>query len=173
MTSSNITDRNTTTDNEEISGFIRKRRYNSDNHDLFLRAWMMIKATCSSGIPFFGKSRLKKEFGEYLCTLCIRDFPYDSPEALSLREEEWTSFAKDFLSGCTGSKGYCSTLFGLMPIKDDAVTKKIAEEIVLVTKTYPSALDLAEEMKPFSDIMIRIFCDSFENGESYIEAAMR
>jgi hypothetical protein len=134
---------------------------------------MMIKASCSSGIPFFGKSRLKKEFEGYLYTLCLKDFPSDSAEAATLREDEWISFAKTFLSSCTGSKGYCSTLFGMMPIKDDAVTQKIAEEIVLVTKTYPSALHFDEEMKPFSDIMIRVFCESFENGESYIEAAMR
>ena len=49
-------------------------------------------------------------------------------------EEEWKNFAYTYLASCTGSRAYCSTLFGIVPIKDAAVAEKIAQDIDLVTK---------------------------------------
>ena len=70
-------------------------------------------------------------------------------------EEEWKNFAYTYLASCTGSRAYCSTLFGIVPIKDAAVAEKIAQDIDLVTKDYP-----------FRSIMVDAFCQYIPNGES-------
>jgi hypothetical protein len=141
--------------------------------DLFMNAWMMIKVSATSGVPIFGRRLKKKEMASYMHTLCISDFPCDDDEALAIREQEWASFARTLISVCTNSRGYCSTLFGMVPIKDETVLKKIAEEIVLVTKTYPSAFGLYDDMKPFSDAVIKTYCEVIENGDIYIADALR
>ena len=69
-------------------------------------------------------------------------------------EEEWKNFAYTYLASCTGSRAYCSTLFGIVPIKDAAVAEKIAKDIDLVTKDYPAAFGLEEAVRPFRSIMV-------------------
>ena len=77
------------------------------------------------------------------------------------------NFAKVLLASCTGSKTYCSTLFGIVPIKDASVARKIAEEIDFVTRTYPQKLELADEFAPFREVMVNTYCNMIENGSSY------
>ena len=60
----------------------------------------------------------------------------------------------------------CSTLFGIVPIKDAAVAEKIAQDIDLVTKDYPAAFGLEEAVRPFRSIMVDAFCQYIPNGES-------
>ena len=116
--------------------------------DHFLRAWMMIQAASAGGVSFFQKKRQKKELCGYIL------------------EEEWKNFAYTYLASCTGSRAYCSTLFGIVPIKDAAVAEKIAQDIDLVTKDYPAAFGLEEAVRPFRSIMVDAFCQYIPNGES-------
>jgi hypothetical protein len=165
---------------EKIRLILNERRYGTyspaqpddSKKDLFLNAWMMIKASSATGISKISRRFKQKEMEPYLRTLCIRDFPCDDHEGFLLREEEWELFARKLISICTESRGYCSTLFGMVPLKNETVAQKIAEEIVLVTKKYPSALGLYDEMKPFSDVVIRVYCQTVDKGAEYIEAAL-
>ena len=110
--------------------------------DLFLRAWMMIQAASAGGVSFFQKKRKKKELCGYLMQLGIRTDEKQNVEKDAdvedvcgyILEEEWKNFAYTYLASCTGSRAYCSTLFGIVPIKDAAVAEKIAQDIDLVTK---------------------------------------
>ena len=70
------------------------------------------------------------------------------------------------MASCTGSRAYCSTLFGIVPIKDAAVAEKIAQDIDLVTIDYPAAFGLEEAVRPFRSIMVDAFCQYIPNGES-------
>lgn len=57
--------------------------------------------------------------------------------------------------------------FGIVPIKDASVARKIAEEIDFVTRTYPEKPELADEFAPFREIMVNTYCNMIENGRSY------
>lgn len=57
--------------------------------------------------------------------------------------------------------------FGIVPIKDASVARKIAEEIDFVTRTYPQKLELADEFAPFREVMVNTYCNMIENGSSY------
>lgn len=142
--------------------------------DHFLRAWMMIQAASAGGVSFFQKKRQKKELCGYLAQLGIHADETQNVENAGneenacgyVLEEEWKNFAYTYLASCTGSRAYCSTLFGIVPIKDAAVAEKIAKDIDLVTKDYPAAFGFEEAVRPFRSIMVDAFCQYIPNGES-------
>lgn len=134
-----------------------KRRFFSDTKkgttDGFLRAFMMIKATSAAGVSFFQKKSKKRELESYMKDLCLRGYEPENEDESTVLAEEWRDFARYFISSCVGSKTYCSTLFGLVPIKDATVAEKICAEITLVTKDYPAMLGLSDEFTPLRTIM--------------------
>ena len=143
--------------------------------DRFLHAWMMIQATGAGGVSFFQKKRQKKELCGYLMQLGIQTDEIKNVEKNSdveetcgknILEEEWKNFAYTYLASCTGSRAYCSTLFGIVPIKEAAVAEKIAQDIDLVTKDYPAAFGLEEAVRPFRSIMVDAFCRYIPDGEA-------
>ena len=134
----------------------------------------MIQATGAGGVSFFQKKRQKKELCGYFSQLGIQmeetknvEKEPDREDACGyVLEEEWKNFAYTYLAYCTGSRAYCSTLFGIVPIKDAAVAEKIAKDIDLVTKDYPAAFGLEEAVRPFRSIMVDSFCQYVPNGEA-------
>lgn len=127
-----------------------EKRYGKDGKsDSFMKAWMMIKASGAAGISFFNKRHLQKELKQYMKDLCLLEYAPENETEQTILLAEWENFAKVLLASCTGSKTYCSTLFGIVPIKDASVARKIAEEIDFVTRTYPQKLELADEFAPF------------------------
>ena len=107
-----------------------ERRFFSEKKDGtvdgFFRAWTMIKASAAAGVSFFQKKRQKKELLTYMKDLCLSpdDLLPESADAVLI--EEWQDFARGLISSCTGSKAYCSTLFGFVPIKNAKVAEKLA-----------------------------------------------
>lgn len=146
------------------------RRFFKENKkgttDSFMLAWIMIKASASSGDAFIIKKK-KRELENDLKNLCLCDFTPENEAEQQVLEEEWSDFARCYLSSCVESKNYCSTLFNMIPLKDDAVAKKIVAEINLVTLSYPSKFGLENFMAPLRQIMIHTFCQMIENGASY------
>lgn len=120
----------------------------------------------------FSEKRQKKELCGYLMQLGIRTDEKQNVEKDAdvedvcgyILEEEWKNFAYTYLASCTGSRAYCSTLFGIVPIKDAAVAEKIAQDIDLVTKDYPAAFGLEEAVRPFRSIMVDAFCQYIPMG---------
>ena len=145
-----------------------EKRYGKDGKsDAFMKAWMMIKASGAAGISFINKRHLQKELKQYMKDLCLLEYAPENETEQAVLLTEWENFAKVLLASCTGSKTYCSTLFGIVPIKDASVARKIAEEIDFVTRTYPQKLELADEFAPFREVMVNTYCNMIENGSSY------
>ena len=145
-----------------------EKRYGKDKKsDAFMKAWMMIKASGAAGISFFNKRHLQKELKQYMKDLCLLDYTPENETERAILPNEWENFAKVLLASCTGCKTYCSTFFGIVPIKDASVARKIAEEIDFVTRTYPEKLEFADEFAPFREIMVNTYCNMIENGRSY------
>ena len=111
--------------------------------------------------------RQQKELKQYMKDLCLLEYAPENETEQAVLLTEWENFAKVLLASCTGSKTYCSTLFGIVPIKDASVARKIAEEIDFVTRTYPQKLELADEFAPFREVMVNTYCNMIENGSSY------
>ena len=136
--------------------------------DLFLRAWMMIQAASAGGVSFFQKKRQKKELCGYLMQLGIRTDEKQNVEKDAdvedvcgyILEEEWKNFAYTYLASCTGSRAYCSTLFGIVPIKDAAVAelnttaaaKAVANTLFIAFITFISSFLSKIFMRKFSPL---------------------
>lgn len=149
---------------------LNKRYFSYDskgNIDAFMRAWTMIKAASASGVSFLTKKKQLRELLSYMEDLCLIHYNPESPEEMQVLNEEWTSFAAQLISSNAGSRTYCTTLFGLVPISDKAVAQKIAADIELVTKEYPALFGCADAFIPLRQIMIDVFCRMIENGSSY------
>ena len=137
--------------------------------DTLLHAFLMIHATAVSGVPLLGKKRCKRELEGYLRELCLLDYQKKAPHEQDAIRAEWRSFALRYLSYCTGSRSYCSTLFGIVPINDAAVASKIAADIRLVLLEYPAAFELSHVCEPLLTVMGEAYCEQIENGKSYWE----
>ena len=135
--------------------------------DTFMRAWTMIKAADATGVNFFQKRYQKRELEKLMVDLCLLDSPVTSEAEQSVLEAEWAAFARFYIITCTGSKAYCSTLFGIVPIRDTSVASKIADEIDLVTRRYPASLNLADSFIPLRKVFSEIYCKMIENGIDY------
>lgn len=133
--------------------------------DSFMLAWIMIKTDCEN-TPLSPKKK-KQEFTKYLKELCLIDYEPENEAEQQVLLEEWTDFARRYLSSCTGSRTYCSTFFGIVPIRDEAVARKIAEEINLITKEYPAKLGFPNALLPLREIFISAYCQMIEGGETY------
>lgn len=145
----------------------RKKRFPDGKADYFMRAWMMIRASGASGISFLTRKRLQKELQQYMKDLCLLDNVPQTPDEEEERIAEWKDFANTLFHSCLESKAYCSTFFGMIPVKDAAVAKKLAEEIDYVTRIYPAALSCEEAFLPFRNVMIQCYCEQIENGAAY------
>lgn len=136
--------------------------------DSFMLAWIMIKASAAASDPFLIKKQ-QQELKKYLKNLYLYDFVPENEAEQQVLLEEWNDFARCYLSSCVGSKSYCSTLFNIVPLKDDMIAKKIADEIDLVTRLYPAKFNLEDFFIPLRQIFISTYCEMIENGESYWE----
>lgn len=150
-----------------------EKRFFSQNStgtvDSFLHAWMMIKASSAAGSSFLQKRRLTRELETYMEALCLLNYVPENEEERMVLTEEWYDFARYFISSCVGSKGYCSTLFGFVPIKDATVAEKIAAEIGLVTRDYPARFGYEEAFRPLNRILCDTYCSMIEGGADYLD----
>ena len=130
---------------------------NAGTADAFIRAWMMVQVSANSGSSLIWNKREKRHLEDCMRDLCLLDYEPENELERSALTAEWHDFAGCFLSACTGSKSYRSTLFGLVPISDDAVTEKISHDIVQVTEEYPARFGLEKSFLPLSAIMKQRF----------------
>lgn len=151
---------------------LKKRYFTYDKKgkaDAFMHAWTMIKASSSSGTSFFTKKKQLRELLTYMEDLCLVHYDTKDPTEQKVLKEEWTAFAVQLISSNIGNRTYCSTLWGLIPIKDTMVAQKIANDIELVTVQYPALFGYEESFAPLHQIVKDTFCQMIENGSTYFK----
>lgn len=133
--------------------------------DLFLRAWLMLKASYHRGKPLFGKEKARAELCENLSALCIPSVspgPHaDSARYFPLLRAEWRNFAEVFLRSCMRDSAYRSPILGMFSVSDAQLATRIANEIDLVTQDIPGAFGLANDCADLRDIMLCAHAEHF------------
>lgn len=140
--------------------------------DLFMYAWMMIKTAADIGVPLFGMKRVKKELETCMDNLCLPDYERARQEEQAVLIEEWRDFARTLINSCAESRNYRSPFLWwdtYMRLKDAGVAEKIASEIFLVTRDYPSHFGLDKQFAPFKTVLCDTYCQMVENAEDYLE----
>lgn len=138
-----------------------------DSIDSFLHAWMMIKASSAAGVIKFQVPYKQKKLKLLMEELGILNYLVLPVMEQELLIQEWVSFAKFYITSCSQDRTYCSTLFRIIPIKDETVAEKLADEIDQVTRRYPKLLHLEDFFLPFRKTVSTVFCQMIENGEKY------
>lgn len=138
---------------------------NRPRPDLFLRAWLMLKASCHRGSSLFGKERARTELLENLSALCIPAVspgPYaDSAHYFPLLRAEWKNFAGVFLRTCLRDSAYRSPILGIFSLSDAQLAARIANEIDLVTQDIPASFGLAKDCISLREVMLRAHAEHF------------
>lgn len=148
--------------------FILEKRYpageriSTGRKDHFIAAWMMLLIEGRAGVNFFNQRSVGKHIRQYLSDLCILD---DTPDDVLLNE--WRAFAKLWLSTCIEDKTYHSTIFGMFAMSDAKLGRKIAREILEVTRVIPAKFKLEKECETFAETMKTVYLTSIEHGDRY------
>lgn len=134
-----------------------EKRYSYDKKgkqiDNFYRAWILANARSNNDRSGSPKSGMIKEYTQYADELCLTDYQTASAVEKEKLEQEWHSFANEFLSSCKYSRDYGTAMFGILRLSDDKIKQKIEEEYTRVTKEYPAILGLEELFWPLYQIM--------------------
>lgn len=162
----------------EIRLYLLQRRYGSAEKfgknprpDGFMRAWLDLKSSDCSSFSFFGRKRKINACVRSMESLCIPAFsvsPYDADKQSetfrlyrTLLAEEWRDFASLLIKTCLKDRNYGSVVFGMMPVKEDALLRKIRNEIDYVTRSLPASILREADCKPFRDVVLNVFFDTF------------
>lgn len=119
-----------------------------DYPEIYLKNWLLMKIDTSSGVNFLQKKRLTKQWTAYAKDFGLVDFDSLSHEAQEELQEKWKAFFSHLIQMCHDDKTYNSTLFGMVPMKKDTLSEKIANELTIVTEGYPTKLGLEDLYLP-------------------------
>ncbi len=139
--------------------------------DLFMYAWMMIKTAGEIGAPLFGRKKIKKELESYMENLCLTDYEIAWQAEQAVLIDEWRDFARSLIKSCVESRNYRLPFLWwntYMRFNDSDVAEKIAAEIFLVTRDYPSLFGLETQFAPLRKVMCETYCQMIENAEDYL-----
>lgn len=137
-----------------------------DSGDRFMFAWLMIKSAAVAKDTILIKKQ-HRELEGYLDDLCLPGFSSASPAMRQILEEEWSDLARRYIIACTKSKNYSSTFFGIIPLNDDIVAQKLADEIDLVTRIYPDKFGFEKEFLPLRRMFMDAYFQFIADADSY------
>lgn len=135
--------------------------------DAFLHAFTMLGASAAAGVSFLQKKLRKKELLAYMDLLFLTGFEQRPDWEQNILVTEWKDFALGYLLSCFDSKSYRSTLFGMIPMKDHTVARKLASEIKLITKEYPGIFGMEEGFRPLYECFEIVYFQKIEDAKSH------
>ena len=122
-----------------------------------MNAWLMIQVIGETSVNFFNSRKLAKEMSQHLETLTYGEDPDE--------------FAAYFIETCLTSRQYKTTLFGALPMSDDGVALRIAQDINKVTNTIPQRFGYGEECNTLRQAFINAFLAKFNDSEDILKEA--
>ena len=134
-----------------------KRDENDERFKSKMNAWLMIQVIGQTSVNIFNSRKLAKEMSQYLETLTYGENPDE--------------FAEYFIDTCISSRSYKSTLFGVLPMSDDGVGIRLAQDINQVTKVVPERFGYREECKTLNEAFWKAFNAKFEDAQEIIKEA--
>ena len=127
--------------------------------DRYMYSWMNILIAGRTGIHFWNRRAVKKELDKLL-DIFVSDGKMEGQteggaDALSaLRQKEIECFALLWLENCVKDKSYGSTVFGMIRMSDESLSRKMAEEIGEVLLFIPAAVGLEEKARPVKEVFL-------------------
>ena len=126
----------------------------------YMNAWVMIKAASSTGVNFLTRKKAEKDAMNYLSV-----FQAEAEE--ESRDRKIRFFASELINASLKSRSYGSTLFGMVPMRDKDVARKLAAEIQLVCHDYPAKLGLEKDFAFLYQTMEEVFFEQVPDAGQY------
>ncbi len=128
----------------------------------YVKAWMNILIDGRTSIHFLNRKRMEKKLKEYYADFQI--WEKEDPNEMS---EKWREFAKFWIETCIKDKNYSTTAFGMFPMKDDTLARKIADEINDVTLIIPDKIGIKDDLQDFRTVVTDTFISMIPEGRKY------
>ena len=141
-----------------------QKRYDASFKDLFLQAWMMLKAADAQPSGFLMKRKFEQDVRKEFERLCIHTDSEPDP----VLKEEWVNFADSLIRMYLSSPSYRAAVFGMGAVNERNTALRLATEIETVTKTVPERASLQAAMQPFRAIVLERFCMLVPDGEAIL-----
>ena len=145
--------------------------------DRYMYSWMNILIAGRTGIHFWNRRAVKKELDKLL-DIFVPDGKMEGQteggaDALSaLRQKEIECFALLWLENCVKDKSYGSTVFGMIRMSDESLSRKMAEEIGEVLLFIPAAVGLEEKARPVKEVFLELYFRKINGGEEQWKTVM-
>ena len=140
--------------------------------DRYMYSWMNILIAGRPGIHFWNRRAVKKELDKLL-DIFVSDGKMEGQAELSqLRRREIECFALLWLENCVKDKSYGSTVFGMIRMSDESLSRKMAEEIGEVLLFIPTAVGLEEKARPVKEVFLELYFRKINGGEEQWKTVM-
>lgn len=129
--------------------------------DGYLALWMAMEFNRNASSRFFGWKSAQKDIMKKLKKLKLEETAGKSPLHRELVYKEWLHMVRLYLDLCRTDKSYNTTVFGIVPISDDARIKKIRRDIYETAIALPEELKMQKELQMITDAAREIYAEEF------------
>lgn len=140
--------------------------------DRYMYGWMNILIAGRTGIHFWNRKAVKKELEKLLDIFVPDGKTKEQAELSQLRRREIECFALLWLENCVKDKSYGSTVFGMIRMSDESLSRKMAEEVGEVLLFIPAAVGLEEKVRPVREVFLELYFRKINGGEEQWKTVM-
>lgn len=125
--------------------------------DRFLTAFMDLRVTYARDSGFLSRGKQKKEVLRAFAALLLPDFLIEpiseSPRFPALLCAEWRDFADTLFRSCLRDPAYRSRVFGLVPVPEEMIVRRLREELHQILTELPARFSLQRESSVLRTVM--------------------
>ena len=125
--------------------------------DRFLTAFMDLRVTYARDSGFLSRGKQKKEVLRAFAALLLPDFLIEpiseNPRFPALLSVEWRDFADTLFRSCLRDPAYRSRVFGLVPVPEEMIVRRLREELHQIMTELPARFSLQRESSVLRAVM--------------------
>lgn len=125
--------------------------------DRFLTAFMDLRVTYARDSGFLSRGKQKKEVLRAFAALLLPDFLIEpiseNPRFPALLSAEWRDFADTLFRSCLRDPAYRSRVFGLVPVPEEMIVRRLREELHQIMTELPARFSLQRESSVLRAVM--------------------
>ena len=125
--------------------------------DAFLAAFLSLRVTFQRDSGFLSRGKQKAEVLRAFAALLLPDFLIEpiseSPRFPALLCAEWRDFADSLFRSCLRDPAYRSRVFGLVPVPEEMIVRRLREELHQIMTELPTRFSLQRESSVLRAVM--------------------
>lgn len=121
--------------------------------DVFMRAWVMLLADSANPPSFLSKKHRAKELQKFMEMFALTDYSALDEAERRVLHDEWMDFGRQLVQISLGSKAYGTTVFGLVPMKEEDVEFKFTADVLRALREYPAYFGKEADTAPLYEAM--------------------